>query len=241
MGRPRNEEPRERIKISFSAEQKERVEEYARAAHRPLATAITELVMTVLDNGDAATALAETQARVRELEAQLEHKQQATGEGARWTWPMRRLLADREWWDRWLPELGLILGRGSTASYDPGEPVDKRGYRDVLTLFFPPLHDTKQRAVLWHHIEYPRYARLAWENARRSNPAVHTQRSLRSEAWEPVIRHICVGLSMLESASLEGDAYLVIRAKDELGRGWWDRLEALVGQGQQRRLEALEG
>jgi hypothetical protein len=61
----------------------------------------------------------------------------------RWEWPIEALLADRRWWDRWLPDLNEILGRpkgerGRGALGTREAPiVDRRGYADLMEFLFP--------------------------------------------------------------------------------------------------------
>jgi predicted transcriptional regulator len=240
----RTTERPERVKVSVTAEHKARLDELARNTKRPVATVAARLLADVLESEDLTAALAAAQAEKKALEDELANATR-NDEEPRWSWPLAQLLSDRKWWDRWLPELGPILGRPRWAG--DKEAVDDRGFRDLLPELFPPLHDQQHRPVLWNHPDYGRWARLAAENANRPTNRELSQEEKdwreiwknhgadRAQVWEPVIRHVCLGLAMLEEA--QKDAYLAVRAKDELAGGWRDRLAVMIGSRDGRELK----
>jgi hypothetical protein len=70
---------------------------------------------------------------------------------------MAELLADRAWWERWLPRLGELLGRDLPASTNGrGTGLDERGYLDILGHLLPPIGE-----VTWRSPDYPRAAARA--------------------------------------------------------------------------------
>src|ERR1700730_18365281 len=121
MGRPKNEVPSRRVHLTVDEATADALEAYARSVDRRTATAAVELLEAGLARaaGVDAEELAAARRRVDELErevSRLERGQHVAGddgaeEGPRWEWPLEALLADRAWWDRWLPRLYELLGR----------------------------------------------------------------------------------------------------------------------------------
>src|SRR5262249_49191119 len=151
------------------------------------------------------------------------------------------MLADAAWWDRWLPRLYELLGRDlrSSAPEDAAfalgiEPpvVDSRGYGDLMSYLFPAVLDCG-REVTWRSVDYPRApAVAAWQGAHEG-----IMPSVRSQVWEPVLRHVAVALCALEdSARDSADPQLRLDAEERITGSWVRTLRNVVGDG---RLEQL--
>jgi hypothetical protein len=150
-------------------------------------------------------------------------------------WPLETLLADRPWWDEWLPLLGELMGRN--LEYDQrysdrqARPiVDDRGFADLMGYLFPAVTDPRGQLVPWHSCEYGHQARAARNNS-RANSVLH-QRPVRAEVWEPVVRHVARALTALEMTSqAPDDAYAHLRVQAEIRGEWMRTLAAIVGAG----------
>jgi hypothetical protein len=245
-----------RLGLTLETDEYERVRAYARHVGRPVATAAKRLLLSVIDGDDpdaAAVALSRERDRVRQLEdevtrlqAQLPQGQPAADPEARlprWRWPLETLVADRPWWDEWLPVLGELIGRN--LEYDRGYSdrqarpvVDDRGFADLMAYLFPAFTDERGQPVPWHSHEYPRLARMAWTNA--SDGSRVRQRPVRAEVWEPVVRHVACALTALESTSrTSGDAYTHLRVQAEIRGEWMRTLGTMIGTGISQRSDHL--
>lgn len=136
----------------------------------------------------------------------------------RWAWPIDCLLADADWWERWLPKLYQLMG-----SDGPGLslPPTSGGYVDLMELIFPPIGD-----AIWRSLQYPAAAAGATNSAGRggvSDPG-------RAVSWEPVIRNVVRGLAALEETEQVGaDPYHGMRVQAEISGPWISTLRRLLG------------
>jgi hypothetical protein len=245
-----------RLGLTLEADEYERIRAYARHAGRPVATAAKRLLLSVIDGHDpdaAAVALSRERDRVRQLEeevtrleVQLSQRRAAAEPAAslpRWRWPLEALLADRAWWDEWLPLLDELIGRN--LEYDRGHSdrqarpvVDDRGFGDLMGYLFPALTHQHGEPVYWDSQAYPRLAREAWNNASTGSPL--RQRPLRAEVWEPVVRHVARALTALEVTSqTPGDAHTHLRVEAEIRGDWMRTLGAMLGLGVPQRPDHL--
>jgi hypothetical protein len=207
--------------LTIPAPDAERLEAYAASVERRPTTAAAELLLAGLNSAtsDAAQVLADARRRIEELERQLdailsaEHPPdpgEVPPDGPRWRWQIGELLADAEWWDRWLPSLYELLGRDLRAdggrARGGGQPVvDSRGYSDLLEYLFPPTG-----GVTWRSPDYPAAAAAAADDAQEGMPP-----SVRHYAWEPVLRHVAAALCALEhAAENQGNPQLHLDAVD---------------------------
>ncbi|HEY7201967.1 MAG TPA: hypothetical protein VIC57_17225 [Candidatus Dormibacteraeota bacterium] len=252
MASTRPEQPPRRYKLTLPAPIADRLDAYALASHQPAARAAAGLMLAALDRIDTpeGAELLEARRQVQELTGRLEalRRQLAERAGAgevqapapRWEWPLDVLLADAEWWDRWLPRLYELLGRRLAPEPPPSrrpygergpapEPmVDERGYADLLGFLFPPVTDPAG-PLTWRSPDYPAAAAIA--DAGASGAEGGPRRSLRAQVWEPVIRHVAEALCALESTGEPGaDAYLRLRAEAEITGPWARTLRHLVGE-----------
>jgi hypothetical protein len=245
---PPDRPDRRRLGLTLDLDEYERVVAYARQLGRPIATAAKRVLLGVIDGYDAdaiAATLTRERDRVRDLEAevtrmqaQLTQRQFVADLGDKlphWRWPLEPLLADRTWWDEWLPLLGELVGRD--LEYDrtyggrDAEPVvDERGFANLMRYLFPDVTDERGVAVTWHSPEYGRHARRAWQNAGARSP-LH-RRPVRAEVWEPVVRHVARALTALETTSQDpADAYTHLRVEAEIRGEWMRTLGVMLGTG----------
>ncbi len=245
-----------RLGLTLDSDEYERVRAYARHAGRPVATAAKRLLLSVIDGHDpdaAAVALSRERDRVRQLEdevtrlqAQVARRHPAADLEARlprWRWPLETLLADRPWWDEWLPALGELIGRN--LEYERGYSdrqarpvVDDRGFADLMGYLFPALIDQRGEPVSWQSREYPRLARIAWDNTGAGATLRH--RPVRAEVWEPVVRHVACALTALEMTSqAASDAYTHLRVQAEVRGEWMRTLGTMIGAGISQRPDHL--
>jgi hypothetical protein len=219
-----------RLALTLHLNEYERVRAHARRAGRPVAAVAKRLLLGAVDGQDPDTAAAvhgrerdrihELEAETARLQAQLAQRQAAADLEARlprWRWPLETLLADRTWWDEWLPLLGELIGRNLEydRAYGDRQPrpiVDDRGFADLMGYLFPDLKGERGQSVPWHSREYPRLARVAWSHALAGSPL--RQRPHRAEVWEPVVRHVARALTALETTSqAPSDAYAHLRSR----------------------------
>ena len=232
-----------------------RLQAHAMAAGRPVATVARGLLVRAMDghDPDEAPVLHRERERIRRLEAEvgglqseLARRQAAADLAAnlpRWRWPLEPLLADRAWWDEWLPRLGELIGRH--LQYEPAyrgpesrPVVDERGYADLLGYLFPDLVGERGARISWHWPQYPRLARRSRDRADGSSST--RQRPVRAEVWEPVVRHVALALTALETTSRgPSDAYTHLRVEAEIRGDWLRTLGALLGEGGSRHLDQL--
>jgi hypothetical protein len=146
---------------------------------------------------------------------------------------LKDLLADMGWWDRWLPRLNELLGRGlcrepqygGRPGFAMGHPepvVDNRGYSDVLTFFFPTVGDISWRSPGYPHAVAAAGADSAHEGCRAT---------ARPEVWDPVLRHVALALCALESTAQSGtDLQLRLEVEARLTGSWVQVLNNLIGK-----------
>jgi hypothetical protein len=235
MARPRRPTPAHRYHLTLDRAIADRLGAYAKATRRPISTTAAALISDAL-----------TRVRTEELTALALHRElgepadrdQVEPSAPRWEWPIDALLADTEWWDRWLPRLNELSGRrlaplipqprreGSGGHLSPVAPaVDERGYTDVLAFLLPPIVGGEMR-LTWRSPDYPAAARR--EDAGRAGSP---ETLARAQVWEPVIRHVAEALCALESTAQAGvDAYLRLRAEAEITGPWARILRYLVGE-----------
>jgi hypothetical protein len=192
-------------------------------------------------NGEAEEKIADLRRRNQELLAQLDSLRESVRSsepvpsppsGTRWEWPVEDLLADRAWWDRWLPRLYELLGRDLSREIASGRPgfavgrreevVDARGYGDLLTYLFPPVGK-----ITWHSVEYPAAA------SGQATDGAHEglQVPVRPDVWEPVLRHVALALCALEAtAAANADPQLRMEAEARITGSWVHVLRTLVGE-----------
>ncbi len=221
-----------------------------------MATAAKLVLLGVIDGHDpdaAAAALSRERDRIRDLQAEVTRLQaeltqcQAQAELAaslpRWRWPLETLLADRDWWDEWLPRLSELIGRNLEYERSYGDRqakpvVDGRGFADLMRYLFPDLKSERGASVSWHSPDYPRCARLAWDNASVASPM--RRRPVRAEVWEPVVRHVALALTALEMTSqAPSDAYTHLRVEAEIRGEWMRTLGVMLGEGAPPRPDHL--
>jgi hypothetical protein len=252
MPRTPPEQPPRRYKLTLPAAVADRLDAYALTNHQPAARAAANLMLAALDRVDTpeGAELLEARRQVQELTGRVEALRRQLAERAggqvqqpapRWEWPLDVLLADAEWWDRWLPRLYELLGRRLAPQAAPsrrpayGERertpapaplVDERGYSDLLGFLFPPIADP-QGMLTWRSPDYAAAAVIADAGAEGGSSPT----SIRAQVWEPVIRHVAEALSALESTGEPGaDAYLRLRAEAEITGPWARTLRHLVGE-----------
>ncbi len=244
-----------RLGLTLDLTEYERLMAFARQAGRPVATVAKRVLLGVVDGHDpeaAAVALSRERDRIRELEAELarlqthlaQHQPAADLEASlpRWRWPLEKLLADQAWWDEWLPRLGELIGRN--LQYDHGygggqarSIVDDRGFADLMGYLFPNLGTPEGEPISWNSPDYPRYARLAWD---RTGTGSGWQRPIRAEVWEPVVRHVALAITALETTSQDPrDAYTHLRVEAEVRGEWMRTLGAMLGEVMSPRPEPL--
>jgi len=242
-----------RLALTLRPDEYHRIRAHAHQAGKPLAAAAKRVLLAAIEGRDPDPADdSVSRDRVRSLEdevallqAQLAQRQAAgdlEGTLPRWRWPLDTLLADRPWWDEWLPLLGELIGRNLEYDRAYGEPpsapiVDDRGFADLMAYLFPPVPGEGGRSVPWHSCEYPRQARAAWNAGATALPR---QRAVRSEVWEPVVRHVARALTALETTSqVAGDAYTHLRVESEIRSEWMRTLGGMLGEGISQRPDHL--
>ncbi|MBO0728376.1 MAG: hypothetical protein J2P57_03900, partial [Acidimicrobiaceae bacterium] len=206
-------------------------------------TAAAELMVAGLDaatqgEGDD---LADLRRRNQELQRQNDDLRRALDEPGkkparevhqerepRWEWPVDELLADRQWWDRWLPRLYELLGRVNPFEFEAQRPpVDRRGYSDLLSRLFPDAG-----SVTWRSPVYP--SAVAGMAAEGAHP------SAQAQVWEPVIRHVALALSALEETAQAGASpQLRLETVTRLTGSWVQALRRLAGQEMPRLPEPI--
>ncbi len=241
MSRRRNEVPTNRFNVSLPRPVAERVKALAEDQGRSSPAVIAALVMSMLcdvedETWEEARVVASPQyqrlarrnevldAALTEARRQLAEQRTTTlpadlAETPRWAWPLDCLLADEQWWQRWLPRLHELLGSEAAGR---GDALDDRGYVDLLAYLFPPIGE-----VTWRSLGYQAAAQ-----AQARVPA----RGLvggpgRAIAWEPVIRHAALALAALEATEVSGaDPFHAIRVHAEVSGSWLSTLRHLLGK-----------
>jgi hypothetical protein len=137
----------------------------------------------------------------------------------RWAWPLDCLLADKGWWQAWLPSLYQLLGSEAPGR---GGASEDTGYVDLLSYLFPPIG-----ATTWCSPEYGTLARStapAQGSGLPSGPG-------RARSWEPVVRHAALALAALEATEdPDADAYHAMRVQAEITGPWVSFLRHLLGR-----------
>jgi AAA domain/TrwC relaxase len=183
---------------------------------------------------------------VMRLQAQLDQCNLASDRPAelpRWRWPLDALLADRQWWEEWLPSLGELLSRDAAQDRGYGDAdtplaVDGRGFADLLDHLFPTMEDETHQQVRWHSSGYGHCALRAWQSARATRSL--QGRPVRAEVWGPVIRHVAVALTALQTTSqTPNDAYTHLRVEAELRGEWLRTLRSILGEETSEHLRRL--
>ncbi len=245
-----------RLALTLHPEEYDRVRAHARRAGRPLAAVAKRLLLGAVDGQDPVAAsdvrsrerdrIHELEAETARLQVQLAQRQSAADLEARlprWRWPLETLLADRAWWDEWLPLLGELIGRNleydrAYGDREAGPIVHHRGFADLMRYLFPDLKDEQGHPVPWHSCEYPRLAHLAWSKASAGSPL--RQRPHRAEVWEPVVRHVARALTALETTrQTPSDAYAHLRVEAEIRGEWLQTLGVILGTGPTQRPDHL--
>jgi hypothetical protein len=230
---PRRRADTKRFYITVSADVAIGVEELAQRWGRPPTTVAGRLLSEAVDRAlhppadEVAQLRAELQAAASErdrLRRQV-HDQRETSAplmaGPRYEWPVADLMADAEWWDRWLPRLDELMGR--RIQHDQ-VTRDARGYLELGAHLLRPIELEQGSSISWRSTEYPAEAWRRWE-------ATHERRWAElATVWEPVVRHLAEALCLLEATAEQGDAYLRLRAKDELTGPWLHVLQGITGE-----------
>ncbi len=238
MGRRPQAIPSRRCYITLEAADAELLYAEAKERGKPVATVAAHLLVERLRGTVSGTDIEDRQRLASPHGESVVLRPRPHGNGVRnaagalprWEWPIEDILADRAWWTTWLPRLHELLGRRSARyTLGHGEPRDHRGYVDVLAFLFPPVED-EGRAVEWHHVDYARQARRHEQAKHRDRPAIDARAGPPWAIWEPVIRHVVVGLAALEMTAAPGaDPILHIRTDDELAGAWLRTLRRLTG------------
>jgi hypothetical protein len=239
MPRPRRAVPARRYHVTLDRAIADRLTAYAQATHRPAATAAASLIgdgLTRLDGDDpgelreARRQVAELTRRVESLRRQLAERtgREQVEHTARWEWPIDALLADTDWWDRWLPRFNELMGRGSAfagRSLTSELVTDERGYTDLLGFLFPAI-GSDDGELTWRSLAYSEEARRRLSTSGSSVPT-----SRAADVWQPVIRLVAEALCLLETTGQAGvDPYLRLRARAEIAGLWAQILAYLVGE-----------
>jgi hypothetical protein len=236
MGRPAKYS--RRYHLTLEAADANLLDAYARDQAKPPATIGTNLLVEALHRATSGTdelaaerrIIADLQAANATLRRRLQSADGSTEVPAepRWRWAIEDILADRAWLETWLPRLYELLGRRyPTYGMGAEEAFDNRGYADLMVFLFPPVRQNGRIVAEWHSPEYPRWARYV---ARSADHVTEATAPPRPVVWEPVIRHVVVGLCALEQTAAPGaDPVLCIRTEDELTSSWLRTLRRLTG------------
>jgi len=242
VSRPRNAVPMERFNVSLAQPVAEQVRRIAQAQRRSGPAVIASMVASagladvedeaaeearalaspvyrrlLAENEQLAAALTEAS---RQLAQQRRRTPAEVRETPRWAWPLDCLLADAEWWERWLPKLNQLMGSDGPGL---GRAPTRDGYVDLMELVFPAIG-----VVTWRSLEY-RAAADAIDSTDQDSRVCAGPGT--SRAWEPVIRHVVRALAALESAEQpEADPYHAMRVQTELQGPWIGTLRNLLGR-----------
>src|SRR5919199_5750005 len=219
MARPRKPTPSVRIYVTIDPEQGQALKVRALEVGMKPATLASQLIRVGLQRPDSDRAVADS---IASVSARL-HAEPGSISWPRWTWPLPVLLAVRPWWDRWLPELNELLGRGlvpTDASYGDRAPIrDRRGSSDLLEFLFPVV-TALSGAVTWRDINYP--AATSGNGHEGSLPF--------AELYDTVIRHVAEALSALEESSRPGASGAGrISVQDQILGPWFHTLRSITG------------
>lgn len=219
-GRPRRTSPARRFQITLDEADHALLTAYAKELGRPTARIAGLIVQQTIRAGrgsDGRVDRAGVEAVIRQLNGEVAPR---SNDQPRWEWPLEAILADREWLDRWLPDLYELLGRRLTPPADPSqlsqpEPVlDSRGYSDLMEFLFPSVNSA-QGAASWRSSRYPALA---------GKPEL-------APVWEAVIRHLMVALDAIErSARPDADPSYRMLIQDQIRGSWLSTLRSLAGE-----------
>jgi hypothetical protein len=242
MSRHRNEVPTDRFNVSLPRPIANKVKALAEAQRTSgpaaIAALLTSAIQSDADDQDADEARILASAPYQRLMAEKDRLAEALTEARRrlaeqhrassdemetrprWAWPLDCLLADAEWWERWLPRLYQLLG--SEGAVRDRIPL-RAGYVDLLEHLFPAID-----GVTWRSPDYRTAAEECVSSAPRSslpnNPG-------RAQAWEPVLRHVVRALAALETTEESGaDPFHAMRVHDEISGPWVAVLRHLLGR-----------
>jgi hypothetical protein len=223
MPRTNKTTPRHRVYLTLEQAQHDLLEAFAAELGRPPATLAGQFLTRVLEAGvDAEGRISRDQieATIRTLRGEPTYPANVP----RWRQPLPVILAERDWWATWYPELCKLLSRhtsrrklSSTGVGDGGPVLDSDGYFDLLEFLFPALRGPRG-TVTWRSPNYPTTAERSHQDdgGRPLKPA-----------WESVIRHVVVAMTALEEAR---NASLLISVEDQIRHGWLSTLLCLVGE-----------
>jgi hypothetical protein len=226
-GRPRRTTPARRLYLTLDEEDVLLLEAYAHEVGRQPARAAGDLFRQWLRPARTADGRIDKHQVEAALRAMRGEDRVAQPTDPRWEWPVEAILADRQWWDRWLPDLDELLGRpkaqqgrGPLGTRE-APVVDRRGYLDLLEFLFPAVAASRGAAVSWRS---PQYAEAAERAAAGEDAA-----SIR-HTWESVIRHVTRALCALERAATTDDPLVGILTQDHIAGPWLRTLRVLVGE-----------
>jgi hypothetical protein len=244
VGRPSKWASSRRYHLTLESAEADVLDAYASEQRRPVATVAARLLVQALrkatsqETDEIAVALRQV-AELQRANAGLRRRLEAFGvdplaaaKVPRWEWPLEDLFADREWWATWLPRLCELLGREARPYGLPGvEGLDHRGYVDLMTMLFPPVHQNGHIVAEWNSLAYPtQVVRGSQRDQSRKDSQVLAGSVTRAAVWEPILRHVTVALCAIEQSSVPGaDPVLRIRTQDELATSWLRTLRRLTG------------
>jgi hypothetical protein len=228
LGRPQNEEPSARMTLTLAPEDHDLIKAYAHQVGMKPATVTVKILLDTLRAG-----MTEEGKLDADLVNENLRKLHGTDEASlridpRWRWPLDALLADRRWWDRLLPHLNELLGRGSLVPNHgrgrPGEregPVDdRRGYADLMEYLYPK-KVTSHGVMTWRE---PAYGVWALDATGESS-------SPDAEVWEATIRHVATALDALDETLQPGsNALYRIQVQEHITGPWLRALSYITGK-----------
>jgi hypothetical protein len=233
-GRPRRTTPARRFHLTLDEADASLLEAYAQEVGQQPMRVAGELVRRLLRGSTTNDGRIEKQQVDALLRAIRGEDREAAPNEPRWQWPIQAILADRRWWDRWLPDLNELMGRQlapKTAELDydeqgrrrnPAPVLDRRGYGDLMEFLFPTLSSSRGGGISWRSPEYPLAA--AAQNGKQADPAL-------PHLWESVIRHVVRALCALERSTQPlADPVMGILTQDHIAGPWLHTLRVLCGQ-----------
>jgi hypothetical protein len=141
-------------------------------------------------------------------------------------WPMATILADREWFARWLPEFRQLMGRSTSKAL----AVDDAGYLDWMATLFPEVASSAGGRRDWLCPDYGHWARIEADRAQEQNRGMVPIRPVRSQVWAPAVRSIVLALCALERAAEPArDPYTAMRIRTEIRTTWKAEFIELIG------------
>jgi hypothetical protein len=229
LGRPQNEEPSQRMTLTLAPEDHDLVKAYAHQVGMKPATVVSRIVLDTLkagmdENGGLDAGLVNENLR----------KLHGTDEAnlvtdPRWRWPLDALLTDRRWWDRLLPHLHELLGRGSLIPSKgrgrPGEResavTDRRGYANLMEYLYPAKNHGDS-VTTWRDPIYG--AAFLTPDDQVFGPD--------AEVWEATIRHVAMALDALDETLQPGaNALYRIQVQEHITGPWLRALSYITGKG----------